>query len=395
MATYRKRGNKWSFRIDVAPPGEPRRQITVSKSKEFPGGFKTKKEAQTAATQMQNELDSGIYVKETDMTFEKLVDEWLNHYREEGVKPSTILKREKDTQYLKRFFSGKLAKNITKKMYQEFLRHLKNNYAKTSVIGINSTGKIIFKYAQEFNFIKNNPTDNVRIGRSQVTVQEIESEEDIPKYFEKDELALFLQTVKKHGKPGDYMCFLMLAYSGIRIGELGALKWGDLNEAEGTMKITKTLYCPRNTLDYILLSPKTKTSIREISLDPIIFEELKKHKVLINEVKMAYRKTYHDEDFVFVNLENWPGYPMTNLRARQRMKRILKLANLPKTFSPHSFRHTHTSLLAEAGVKLETIMERLGHANDNITRMIYRHVTKNERTQAAVLFGNVLKNVEI
>lgn len=55
-------------------------------------------------------------------------------------------------------------------------------------------------------------------------------------------------------------------------------------------------------------------------------------------------------------------------------------------------RHTHASLLAEAGVSLEQIMQRLGHANDDITKRIYLHVTKPKRKEAVQKFGDLMKS---
>jgi integrase len=61
---------------------------------------------------------------------------------------------------------------------------------------------------------------------------------------------------------------------------------------------------------------------------------------------------------------------------QRTMKRLLIDAKLPETLSPHSLRHTYTSLMAEAGVELEAIQRLLGHKNDRVTRDIYLHVTK-------------------
>ncbi|WP_144559519.1 tyrosine-type recombinase/integrase [Shouchella miscanthi] len=60
---------------------------------------------------------------------------------------------------------------------------------------------------------------------------------------------------------------------------------------------------------------------------------------------------------------------------------------------PYSPRLTHTSLLAEAGVSLEEIMERLGHKNDSVTRDVYLHVTKSRKKEAAVKFSNLMDSV--
>ncbi len=80
------------------------------------------------------------------------------------------------------------------------------------------------------------------------------------------------------------------------------------------------------------------------------------------KVKEMYPDIYHDKGFVF---------------AAQKMKKP---------------RHTHTSLLAEAGVSLEQIMHRLGHSNDAITRNVYLHVTKPKRKEASHKFAELMKS---
>ena len=59
---------------------------------------------------------------------------------------------------------------------------------------------------------------------------------------------------------------------------------------------------------------------------------------------------------------------------------------------PHIFRHTHASLLAEAGIDLVQIMKRLGHADDTTTRQIYLHITKTLATETAEKFDKLLNN---
>lgn len=73
------------------------------------------------------------------------------------------------------------------------------------------------------------------------------------------------------------------------------------------------------------------------------------------------------------------------------MKRLLKLAGLNQELTPHSLRHTHTSLLAEAGISLEQIMHRLGHSSDRITTKIYLHITKPKRKEASQKFGELMR----
>lgn len=214
--------------------------------------------------------------------------------------------------------------------------------------------------------------------------------------MEKEELSLFLNIAKEKSPYKDYLIFMLLAYTGMRIGELCALKWKDIDFNEGTICITKTIYNPGNKGGaYVLLPPKTKGSKRRLDVDAVILNVLEKHRTYQNKVKMKYRKNYHDADFVFANTDNKnPGYPESVVNTNHRMKRFLKnIGNISTDLSPHSFRHTHTSLLAEAGVSLPAIMERLGHTNDETTTQIYLHITKTRKKEAAHKFSRLMESL--
>nr|WP_245998333.1 tyrosine-type recombinase/integrase [Siminovitchia terrae] len=75
------------------------------------------------------------------------------------------------------------------------------------------------------------------------------------------------------------------------------------------------------------------------------------------------------------------------------MARLLKIAGLNGQLTPHSLRHTHTSLLAEAGVGLEQIMDRLGHTDDHTTKNVYLHVTKEMKKEASQKFTELMRSL--
>jgi len=253
---------------------------------------------------------------------------------------------------------------------------------------------MIFNKAIEFELIKNNPTQYATVPKTIKSIEELEAEEEIIKYLEKEELSLFLKTAKEKGLDKDYPTFLLLAYTGMRGGEVCALKWKDIDFEEGTVSITKTYYNPTNNVkQYTLLPPKTKTSKRKISVDAVVLEELKKHKPRQNIVRMENRDIYYDKDFIFTKESGYLGYPEIIKTIENRMHRILKLAKLNERLTPHSLRHTHTSLLAEAGVSLPEIMERLGHKDDETTKQVYMHTTKAMKKEASHKFSELMKSL--
>ncbi len=383
-------GAKWAFTIDVGinPKTGGRKQANKS-------GFDTKAAAEAAAAKLLCEVDDGTYIEETDKTFGDYAPEWLIIYAQtHNVKISTVRVRQHEVDKLMPYFKYLKMKSITKRRYQSALIDLKaQGFADNTLDGVHSTGRMIFKQAMGDDLIKKDPTQYAKVPRTQRTVEEIENEDNIPEYLEKEELALFLKTAEEKGLLYDYLIFELLSYTGIRAGELCALKWPDINASTHEISITKTYYNPTNNLlKYDLLPPKTKKSIRAIDVDPVVFSLLDKHKALQNKAKMRLRDTWHDKNFIFT-CEKYPGYPIYIKLVESRMERLLKLAGLNENLTPHSLRHTHTSLLAEAGVSLPAIMDRLGHADDETTTRIYLHVTKTKKLEASQKFSELMKNL--
>lgn len=253
---------------------------------------------------------------------------------------------------------------------------------------------MIFRKGIEMEIIKRDPTEFAVIKKEKKTIEDLERAE-VPRYLEKDELALFLEISADKGLEMDYLVFLTLSYTGMRVGELVSLKWNDINFKEKTIRIIKTYYNPtNNTLEYQLVPPKTKGSVRKVVVEDIVIVTLERHKEIQEGVKKSIGKSYYDKGFIFAKTGKYPGYPLFIKTVETRMKRLLKMAGLNQGLTPHSLRHTHTSLLAEAKVGLEEIMDRLGHTEDRTTRNIYLHVTKELKKEASQKFGQLMRSLQ-
>lgn len=321
--------------------------------------------------------------------------EWLTIYsHSRDVKPGTVRVRKHEIDKLLPYFAHLKIKDIILKKYQDTLNNLKEKYADNTLDGIHRTGRMIFRKAVEMEIIKRDPTEFAVIKKEKKTIEELEKPE-VPRYLEKDELALFLETAANKGLEIDLLVFLTLSYTGIRVGELVSLKWGDIDFKENTVRIIKTYYNPtNNTVEYHLVPPKTKGSVRKIVVEDIVIDALKRHKESQERVKRRIGNSYYDKDFIFAKTIRYPGYPIFIKTVENRMKRLLKIAGLNQELTPHSLRHTHTSLLAEVKVGLEEIMDRLGHTEDRTTRKIYLHVTKELKKEASQKFGQLMRSLQ-
>lgn len=380
----------WSVVIDIGKNLQTgkRQQKTLS-------GFKTKQEAENAVTALINEINHGTYFTESDISFKDFIDTWLLEYTKKvNPKESTLRLRNYYIYKLLPYFTYASLKDISKDLYQNAIDDLtQKGYSKSTLNGIHFTAKMLFNLATSKQLIKVNPTTDAYVQREQQKIIEMD-EGELPIYFEKDELAIFLKTVKEKGLYLDVLIFFTLSYTGMRIGELVALKWRNIDFINNTISITKTCYNPKNnTKKYKLLPPKTKKSRRTIVVDEFIMSLFKTHYKEQQQLIKRMGKSYYNEQFVFTNTNKYPGYPVLIKQIANRMKRLLKLSGLTLNVTPHSLRHTHTSLLAEAGVDLDEIMERLGHQDDATTRNIYLHITSARKSAAAVKFSNLMNNI--
>jgi integrase len=384
---------KWGFMIDVGINPN-----TGKRKQKFKGGFKTRKEAELAAAAFSIEVSGGNYFEEQDITFEGYAKDWIEWYQNTGkVKISTIRVRNHEIGRLSKYFAKLSLRSITKKKYQDALNDLKTSGLSTSTIeGVHVTGRMIFKKAVEQDVIKVDPTQYAYVPKQQKTVEELEAEDELPKFLEKKDLVKFLHAAKFKGLERDYVIFMLLAYTGLRAGELCALKWSDIDMIEQTISITKTYYNPKNNIkEYKLLPPKNPGAKRIINIEGDLIAVLEDHKALQNRIRMNYRNIYYDHDFVIAQMDGDRGYPEYIKKIENRMRRLLKYAGIKTDLTPHSLRHTHCSLLAEAGVPLHEIQDRLGHKDDNTTKHIYLHVTKAKKKEASFKFSEILKDASV
>jgi len=385
-------GASWAYIVDIGKDPKTGKRKQKKKS-----GFRTKKEAEVAVAILKNEINQGLYVKESDVTFEDFAKEWLSLYEGTGrVKESTVRVRSHEIKRLLDYFAKLKLKDITRRQYQNALNDLKKRkYAQNTIEGAHRTGRMIFKKAVELEVLKKDPTEYTQVPKNQMTIEELEGKKSLPNYLEKEELKHFLNIANKLGLAQDYPLFLLMSYTGVRAGELCALKWRDIDFEEQTISISKTYYNPTNNRkEYKLLTPKTPTAVRIIDIDETVINELSKHKLVQKQTMMKYRDIYHDEDFVFASMnEDLPGYPLYIKKIENRMRRLLRIAELNSTLTPHSLRHTHTSLLAQAGVSLPQIMERLGHKDEDTTKNVYLHVTKEMKKEASQKFKELMENL--
>ena len=185
------------------------------------------------------------------------------------------------------------------------------------------------------------------------------------KYFEEDQLEAVLSYMENSQEQW-YLLSKFLVLSGLRIGEAMALTKSDISNLEITVNKTYD-YISKETHD-----PKTACSNREVYIQPELVEVIKQIKRYHRNIDILTGARspllFHDQKGEHIS------YGAYNKYIRET---TLKVIGERRT--PHSFRHTHASLLFAEGMSIDQISRRLGHENSKITRQIYLHIVEKIR----------------
>ncbi len=162
----------------------------------------------------------------------------------------------------------------------------------------------------------------------------------------------------------------MLALTtGMRRGEILALKWQDINFPQSTLQVRRIFTrAPGNR--YIESEPKTEKSRRSVMLAPMTVDVLKQHRIRQLEVKLQAGTDWQERDLVFCTAL---GTPLNLNKVLERFKTLLKKAELPD-IRFHDLRHSAASILLSMGVHPKIVQELLGHNQISMTMDTYSHV---------------------
>jgi integrase len=175
--------------------------------------------------------------------------------------------------------------------------------------------------------------------------------------------------------------FILALHTGLRRGELLALKWPDVDLEAGKLSVQRSL-----AADGTFNPPKRKNSKRSVRLTTAAVEAIKSHRAAQNQERLTLGSLWDDHDLIFPNRS---GRPMSggNLYHRD-WKNLLKRACLPHTFTFHSLRHTFATTLLRQNVNPKIVQEALGHATITQTMDTYSHVMPDMQDAATAALEN-------
>lgn len=373
MASIKQQKNgKWRYRIRYKENGKFKE---TSKS-----GFRTKRDAQAAANELEVKLSSGINIYDSNMLIKDYLDTWLA-LKKDRVKQSTLQKIERSFRMyvLPRFGMNKVSE-VTRLDCVQWINSLCERLSVASAQSYAAPFNNALEDAvNEYRMIDVNPMKNIKYPRTEKRKRDI-------KFFELEELKKVLEVSAKkkenrfYTNMNYYVLSVLLSRTGLRLGEALALTWSDIDNK--VLSVSKTLY-RHGGKDYIT-SPKTESSYREIALDEKTNRLLKELKIEKIKYSLANKEYVLNNDLVFSDSK---GSFLKQSNYRTYFYRVCESANVP-VLSPHALRHSHAVHLLESGANIKYVSERLGHATINMTANVYLHISKKIEREAITMYEN-------
>ena len=417
MATIRERNGSYQIEVFLG------RDIYGKKIRESitytPDPSLTPKKKQKAvedfAREFEAKLRNGIAMDGRKMTLQEFVDRWMEEYASVKLEPGTTEKYRHELDKVLPVLGHYKLTEIRPANVNSFLISLSKDgarkdgrpggYAKGSIAKTSAVLSSVLRTAVEWELIDRNPCDKVRL-QAEPTAEKL-------KFFTPEQATSFLEyieqpyTVKTKGHKriddtgkeysvGDYettreipeqvrVLFNLAIFSGLRKGELLALKWSDVDFDNDLIHVTKSVSIVNGVP--VCKAPKTKNSVRTVTVPTFISNRMKALKISQTRYRLSIGDYWQGDDWVFTQ-EN--GKMMNYSTPYQTMQDIITRYNTDKPEGQqiphipfHGLRHTSATLLIASKQDVRTVSSRLGHAQASTTMNIYAHALKETDRKAA------------
>lgn len=362
--------NRWWYEVELG------KDYTGKRIRKKERGFKTKKEAERAMTEVQNEFNrKGSYAEPSKMLFADYIQQWFEK-KKNSISEQTVTLYESIIRVHIIPALGELPiSKITGLHIESFLfKLLADGFAPETVRRIHSVINTSLNAAERLELVTRNVAAKVekpKVIRKDLLV------------WEPDYVADFLEKIK--GRSRFSIAIFLAVMTGMRQGEILGLRWSDVDLENGTIQIQQTL---RHDGKKLMSGAKTAGSIRSIAISQSTIEELKEHRKMILSERVRLGEDYQNNDLVVCSEKGTPAFSTGIMKV---WNKLLEETNAPRiTF--HDLRHTHASLLLKQGVHIKVVSERLGHSSVTITLDRYSHLLPNMQQEAAEGLDNLLFN---
>lgn len=315
---------------------------------------------------------------------------WLEVHKYKIIREST--KRAYQHIYLKHISPGLGKVRLTDITQVMVKKHIMSLEKKGLQFETQNKVRIIlqdmFDKAMIDEFVNRNPVRGIKLVRNDEVDRRVLTVEEQAEFFECCKGTFY-----------DNL-FTVAVSTGMRMGELAALRLEDIDFENRCISITRTLLYQKLDGDegkaFHFMPPKTKSSVRKVPINRQCELALKKQIMQKNVIMSKTPKKVNDEfkDLLFTTKY---GNPMNCQNFTDGIRKIIDEINLRKDsleemeyFSSHTFRHTFATRCFEAGIEPKTVQNYLGHATLQMTMDLYTHVLEQHKNDEISKLENIL-----
>ena len=321
------------------------------------------------------------------ITVADLCDEYIRVKRNE-IRESTLDRNSKIIKsYIAPFFGSARLDKLTVPQFQhwktdidEYTTPNKKPLSLEYKHKIYSVFRAVLNYAVKMEYIDKNPL--TKLGNFK-DANIIKGDMD---FYTADEFLKFIAAAREQAERSEqvsgslyewnfYVFFNIAFYSGMRKGEINALKWTDISD--NTIHVTRSIAQKLKGGDRET-PPKNKSSVRDIQIPLPLKDVLTEH---YNRLKTL--DGFSDDWRICGGAKCLRDSTIEN-----RNRRYASAAGLKK-IRIHDFRHSHASLLANSGINIQEIARRLGHSDIKMTWNTYSHLYPREEERAVLILNNI------
>ena len=340
-----------------------------------------------------------IDTKRQQITLNEWFEEWFTKYKVPTIKSTSVFAMK--SKYYNTFgnlIGTKKGVDIRNIDIQEAINAMqKQGRASSSMRDALGRVRDCLESAKHNRIISENPCFEISVPW--------ENKQVLRRFLSVNEQNLFLQTVENNWyKEMFYIMFL----TGMRIGEVGGLKWCDVDFENECIHINHSLSCnyEKGVKKMCLTTPKTHNSYRKIPFmgeaKEMFLAQKKKQDKIKKELGKRYRCEGEFADLVFVTSM---GSPVLRYHAEKECKKVVKAINEAEAFDsvreqrkpiifedvyPHALRHTFCSRCFEKGMNPKVVQALMGHQHYSTTIEIYTHVTEQKFDEEIAKFGSAM-----
>jgi len=330
----------------------------------------TKKQAEKELASLINQLETGSYIHPSKTTVGLFLEQWLKDYALTNTAPRTF---ERYAEIIRLHIIPNLGEIPIKQLTPG---HLQSYYAHALSSGrLNGKGGLSAQTVKHHHCVLSEALNHaVKWG---LVARNIASAVDPPKPVKREmatiqaeDVSNLLEEARKLENVSSipyYTIFYTALHTGMRRGELLALRWIDIDLELMTISINRSLQILKDGTK-IIREPKTPKARRLISMTPSLALQLREFKESQSVLRLLNNKPLQPDSLIFSDLADQPINPNTITPA---FNKIAKRAGFKLRL--HDLRHTHATLMLKSGVHPKVVSERLGHATVAFTLDTYSH----------------------